>query len=159
MINNRLFGSDIPIKVKKKLEARQLLAEKSRPNETIDSRYKDSSLGSDNHPYSDWVVSDFDFTGDLSSRVPFARMWTAVSLYEDVETGIEYDNVQVAVVMLGALAVGTIIGYGAAITNILSSKSEIRALKNKNRHLSDELNDLRNAAIDEEIYDSEDKDE
>ena len=71
---------------------------------------------------------------------------------------IEYDNVQVAVVMLGALAVGTIIGYGAAITNILSSKSEIRALKNKNRHLSDELNDLRNAAIDEEIYDSEDKD-
>ena len=72
---------------------------------------------------------------------------------------IEYDNVQVAVVMLGALAVGTIIGYGAAITNILSSKSEIRALKNKNRHLSDELNDLRNAAIDEEIYDSEDKDE
>jgi len=72
---------------------------------------------------------------------------------------IEYDNVQVAVVMLGALAVGTIIGYGAAITNILSSKSEIRALKNKNRHLSDELNDLRNAPIDEEIYDSEDKDE
>ena len=72
---------------------------------------------------------------------------------------IEYDNVQVAVVMLGALAVGTIIGYGAAITNILSNKSEIRALKNKNRHLSDELNDLRNAAIDEEIYDSENKDE
>ena len=29
---------------------------------------------------------------------------------------VEYDNVQVAVVMLGALAVGTIIGYGAAIT-------------------------------------------
>ena len=72
---------------------------------------------------------------------------------------VEYDNVQVAVVMLGALAVGTIIGYGAAITNILSNKSELRTLKNKNRHLSDELNDLRNAAIDEEIYDSENKDE
>ena len=72
---------------------------------------------------------------------------------------VQYDNVQVSVVMLGALAVGTIIGYGAAITNILSSKSELRALKNKNRHLSDELNDLRNAAIDEEIYHSEDKDE
>jgi uncharacterized integral membrane protein len=72
---------------------------------------------------------------------------------------VQYDNVQVAVVMLGALAVGTIIGYGAAITNILSSKSELRTLKNKNRHLSDELNDLRNATIDEEIYDSEDKDE
>jgi len=72
---------------------------------------------------------------------------------------VQYDNVQVAVVMLGALAVGTIIGYGAAITNILSSKSELRTLKNKNRHLSDELNDLRNATIDEEIYHSEDKDE
>ena len=72
---------------------------------------------------------------------------------------VEYDGVQVAVVMLGALAVGTIIGYGAAITNILSGKSEIRTLKNKTRHLSDELNDLRNAAIDEEIYDSENKEE
>tara|TARA_B100001123_G_C15105251_1_gene945205 strand:- start:155 stop:472 length:318 start_codon:yes stop_codon:yes gene_type:complete len=72
---------------------------------------------------------------------------------------VKYDGVQVAVVMLGALAVGTIIGYGAAITNILSGKSEIRTLKNKNRHLSDELNDLRNAAIDEEIYDSENKEE
>ena len=72
---------------------------------------------------------------------------------------VEYDNVQVAVVMLGALAVGTIIGYGAAITNILSGKSEIRVLKNKNRNLSDELNDLRNAPIDEGIYDSENKDE
>ena len=71
----------------------------------------------------------------------------------------KFPDIPVAVVMLGSLAVGIIIGYGAAITNILSSKSELRALKNKNRHLSDELNDLRNAAIDEEIYQSEDKDE
>ena len=71
----------------------------------------------------------------------------------------KFPNVPVAVVMLGSLAVGIIIGYGSAITNILSSKNELRTLKNKNRHLSDELNDLRNAAIDEEIYDSEDKDE
>ena len=46
----------------------------------------------------------------------------------------KYDNIQVAVVMLGALAVGTIIGYGAAITNIFSGKSEIRSLKSKNKH-------------------------
>ena len=68
----------------------------------------------------------------------------------------EYERVQVAVIMLGAMAVGMIIGYGVAVTNILSGKSEIRSLKAKNKQLSDELNDLRNVAIDEGIYDSED---
>ncbi len=68
----------------------------------------------------------------------------------------QYENVQVAVVMLGALALGMIIGYGVAVTNILSGKSELRSLRTKNRRLSDELNDLRNVAIDEGIYDSED---
>ena len=59
----------------------------------------------------------------------------------------EFSEVPVAVVMLGSLAVGIIIGYGSAITNILSSKNELRTLKNKNRHLSDELNDLRLSLI------------
>jgi uncharacterized integral membrane protein len=67
----------------------------------------------------------------------------------------KYDNVQVAVVMLGALTVGMLIGYGVALINILSGKSELRSLKTKNRSLSDELNDLRNVAIDEGIYDME----
>ncbi|MBT6129091.1 MAG: LapA family protein [Candidatus Marinimicrobia bacterium] len=70
----------------------------------------------------------------------------------------QYENVQVAVVMLGALTVGMLIGYGVALTNILSGKSELRSLKTKNRRLSDELNDLRNVAIDEGIYDTEDGD-
>ena len=70
----------------------------------------------------------------------------------------QYDNVQVAVVMLGALTVGMLIGYGVALTNILSGKSELRSMKTKNRRLSDELNDLRNVAIDEGIYDTEDED-
>jgi len=44
------------------------------------------------------------------------------------------------------------------LKNILeiSSKSESRSLKLKNRRLSDELNDLRNVAIDEGIYDNDD---
>ena len=58
--------------------------------------------------------------------------------------------------MLGALALGMMIGYGVAVTNILSGKSELRSLRTKNKRLSDELNDLRNVAIDEGIYDSED---
>ena len=70
----------------------------------------------------------------------------------------QYDNVQVAVVMLGALAVGMIIGYGDAVTNILSGKAEMRSLKTANKRLSDELNDLRNVAIDEGIYDTEEGD-
>ena len=43
MINKRIFGSDIPNKVKKKLETRQLLAEKARdPNESItETQYKE----------------------------------------------------------------------------------------------------------------------
>ena len=69
---------------------------------------------------------------------------------------VEPKNVKVANVMLGAISVGILIGIGVALTNILSNKSEIRSLKTKNRKLSDELNDLRNVAIDEGIYDTED---
>ncbi|MEC7871854.1 MAG: LapA family protein [Candidatus Neomarinimicrobiota bacterium] len=65
------------------------------------------------------------------------------------------EAIPVSVVMLGALGVGMMIGYGVALMMILSGKSEIRSLKNKNRNLSDELNELRNASIDEDIYDSE----
>ena len=39
----------------------------------------------------------------------------------------------------------------------LSNKSEIRNLRNKNKILTDELNDLRNVAVDEGIYDSDDE--
>ena len=70
----------------------------------------------------------------------------------------QYENVQVAVVMLGSLAVGMIIGYGVAVTNILSGKAEMRSLKTANKRISDELNDLRNVAIDEGIYDTEEGD-
>ena len=67
----------------------------------------------------------------------------------------QYENGQVAMIMLGALSFGILIGYGVAVTNILSSKTEIRSLKTKNRRLSDELNELRNVAIDEGIYDTD----
>jgi len=67
----------------------------------------------------------------------------------------QYENVQVAMIMLAALSVGILIGYGVAVTNILSAKTEIRSFKTKNRRLSDELNDLRNVAIDEGIYDTD----
>ena len=48
--------------------------------------------------------------------------------------------------------------YLFAIFSILASKADIRSLQMKNRRLSEELNDLRNVAIDEGIYDAEDGD-
>ena len=68
------------------------------------------------------------------------------------------ENVPISVVMLGALGVGMLIGYAVALMLILAGKSEIRSLKNKNQQLAEELNELRNANIDEGIYEAEDGD-
>ena len=46
------------------------------------------------------------------------------------------ENVPVSVVMLGALGIGMLIGYGVALMMILAGKSELRTLKNKNQQLS-----------------------
>ena len=72
---------------------------------------------------------------------------------------VQYEDVEVALVILGALSVGVFIGFSTAVAFILSGKSELRSLRTKNRRLSDELNDLRNVAIDEGIYDLDDGDE
>lgn len=68
------------------------------------------------------------------------------------------ENVPISVVMLGALGVGMLIGYVVALMLILAGKSEIRSLKNKNQQLAEELNELRNANIDEGIYEDENGD-
>lgn len=65
------------------------------------------------------------------------------------------EGVAVSVVMLGALGIGMLIGYGVALMMILAGKSELRSLKNKNQQLVEELNDLRNASIDEGIYEDQ----
>ena len=65
------------------------------------------------------------------------------------------EGVAVSVVMLGALGIGMLIGYGVALMVILAGKSELRSLKNKNQQLVEELNDLRNASIDEGIYEDQ----
>ena len=76
MINKRIFGSDIPDKIKKKLEIRQAFAQSANPGESLDDineKYKDiDGVGLDN---------DFDNQADLSSRTPFVRMWTAVEVF------------------------------------------------------------------------------
>ena len=64
-----------------------------------------------------------------------------------------YPDVQVALVLLGALAVGMLVGYIMAVTTILSSKNEVRILRSEMRELSDELDNLRNVAIEEGAVD------
>ncbi|HIA94392.1 MAG TPA: LapA family protein [Candidatus Marinimicrobia bacterium] len=67
----------------------------------------------------------------------------------------QYDNASVSMIILGAITIGIFGGYLSAVFSVLSAKSEIRSLQNNNRRLTDELNDLRNVAIDEGIYDTE----
>ena len=70
----------------------------------------------------------------------------------------EFKDASVSMIIFSSLSIGIISGYLLAIFSILASKADIRSLQIKNRRLSEELNDLRNVAIDEGIYDTEDGD-
>ena len=67
-------------------------------------------------------------------------------------------NSYLNVVLLFTLLFGVISGFLTSVFVIFSSKNQIKSLQNKNRILTEELNDLRNVAIDEGIYESEDGD-
>ena len=69
----------------------------------------------------------------------------------------EFNSAPVNMIIFGSIAIGILFGYLIAIFSILSNKSEIRNLQNKNKRLTEELNDLRNVAVDEGIYDSDDE--
>tara|TARA_B100001564_G_scaffold335934_1_gene325682 strand:- start:5 stop:271 length:267 start_codon:yes stop_codon:yes gene_type:complete len=58
------------------------------------------------------------------------------------------------VVLLFILLFGVLAGFLASVFIIIANKSQIKSLQNKNTTLADELNDLRNVAIDESIYDN-----
>ena len=57
----------------------------------------------------------------------------------------------VSIILLGSLGLGVMTGYLLSLINILKIKSDLRKIDNKNRVLTDELNSLRNIAVDEEI--------
>tara|TARA_B100001250_G_C19140205_1_gene503472 strand:+ start:67 stop:330 length:264 start_codon:yes stop_codon:yes gene_type:complete len=67
-------------------------------------------------------------------------------------------NSYLNVVLLFTLLFGVISGFMTSIFVIFSNKAQIKSLQNKNRILTEELNDLRNVAIDEGIYESDDGD-
>tara|TARA_B100001029_G_C14814237_1_gene314057 strand:+ start:36 stop:353 length:318 start_codon:yes stop_codon:yes gene_type:complete len=71
---------------------------------------------------------------------------------------IKFPSASLSMVIFGSLAVGVLFGYLFAIFSILATKAEVKGLQSKNKRLSNELNDLRNVAIDEGLYDNNDGD-
>ena len=92
------------------------------------------------------------FLTENDSRVEVDLIFTE---YRDDPETDEDERASVSMIMLGALTAGIFIGYLAAVFSVLSAKADIRSLQAKNRLLTEELNDLRNVAIDEGIYDTE----
>ncbi len=66
-----------------------------------------------------------------------------------------FEQVPVSIILLSALGLGVMIGYLLSLINILKIKSNLRKADNRNRILTDELNSLRNIAVDEETISEE----
>ena len=108
--NNRIFGANIHPVVKNKLKARQILAQTSNPNEsrqsgilkgTAESTWtRINEVGNEVEDTTMNIMSatgnvnfktpgENDMLANLSSRTPWARMWTAVQLFYYEEGGKE----------------------------------------------------------------------
>lgn len=70
-----------------------------------------------------------------------------------------YANTPLPVVLVITLAVGIVIGFGIALSSILTSKAEARILKSETKRLSNELNTLRNITLQEGSYEVSDEEE
>lgn len=70
----------------------------------------------------------------------------------------QFSSAPVSMIIFGSISIGLIFGYILAVFSIMASKSKIKILQNKNKELTDELNDLRNVSVDESLYDEEDGD-
>lgn len=84
-IKKRAFGADIDVRIKKKLEARQIAgATNVNPTDSVDgTNYSDKDL--DSLTYQELLNNQFDGVAELSSRKPFARLWTALDVKELVK--------------------------------------------------------------------------
>ena len=65
------------------------------------------------------------------------------------------NGVSISMVIFGSLSLGVIVGYIIAVFSVLSSKAQNRKLQNKIKNLSDELNNLRNVAVNETVYEDD----
>ena len=67
----------------------------------------------------------------------------------------KFNGVSISMVIFGALSLGVIFGYIIAVFSVLSSKAQNRKLQNKIKNLSDELNNLRNVAVNETVIEDD----
>ena len=64
----------------------------------------------------------------------------------------KFNQVSISMVIFGALSLGVLFGYIIAVFSILSTRAQNRTLQNKIKSLTNELNDLRNVAVNETVY-------
>ncbi len=64
----------------------------------------------------------------------------------------QFNQVSISMVIFGSLSIGVLFGYVIAVFSILSTRAQNRTLQNKINSLTDELNNLRNVAVNETVY-------
>ena len=67
----------------------------------------------------------------------------------------KFNQVSISMVIFGALSLGVLFGYIIAVFSILSTRAQNRSLQNKINSLTDELNNLRNVAVNETVYEDD----
>ena len=67
----------------------------------------------------------------------------------------KFNQVSISMVIFGALSLGVLFGYILAVFSILSTRAQNKNLQNKINSLTDELNDLRNVAVNEAVYEDD----
>ena len=67
----------------------------------------------------------------------------------------KFNQVSISMVIFGALSMGVLFGYIIAVFSILSTRAQNRNLQSKIKSLTDELNDLRNVAVNETVYEDD----
>ena len=67
----------------------------------------------------------------------------------------KFNQVSISMVIFGALSMGVLFGYIIAVFSILSTRAQNRNLQSKIKSLTDELNDLRNVAVNETVYEND----
>jgi len=67
----------------------------------------------------------------------------------------KFNQVSISMVIFGALSLGVLFGYIIAVFSILSTRAQNKNLQNKIKSLTDELNDLRNVAVNETVYEED----